>query len=113
MTLREHQEAFARDVADLLKHIFDSGYTCTLGETVRLKECPHCKGKLAKPLSLHPDRLAIDINLFKDGKWLQNTSAHRHFGEYWKTLSSYNEWGGEGDRNDGNHYSRSPNGERW
>jgi hypothetical protein len=51
--------------------------------------------------SFHKKRLAIDINLFKDGKYLDDTESHREFGEFWKSIGGT--WGG--DFKDGNHYS--------
>lgn len=52
-------------------------------------------------LSLHPDKLAIDLNLFKDGHYLSSTEAHRPLGEWWESIGGT--WGGR--FNDGNHYS--------
>lgn len=104
--LLNHQISFAKDVVKLLSFILIKGYEFTFGETTRLKS-------LAKVLSLHPDRLAIDINLFKDGVYLKDTPSYNEVGAYWISLSPYNEWGGEGKRGDGNHFSRSPDGERW
>ena len=46
-------------------------------------------------------RLAVDFNLFKDGKFLQSTDDHKELGEFWEALGGT--WGGRFD--DGNHYS--------
>jgi len=46
-------------------------------------------------------RLAIDLNLFKDGEYLTDTEDHRFLGEFWESLGGT--WGGRWD--DGNHYS--------
>ena len=51
-------------------------------------------------------RLAIDLNLFRDGKYLTLTSDHAPLGAYWQRLGGT--WGG--DFNDGNHYSLAFNG---
>ena len=53
--------------------------------------------------SLHFEGLAVDVDLFKDGKYLITTEDHKVFGEFWKSLHSDCCWGG--DFNDGNHYS--------
>ena len=53
--------------------------------------------------SLHPDRLAVDLNLFKDGVWLTKTEDHRVLGEFWESLGADHRWGGR--FGDGNHYS--------
>ena len=58
--------------------------------------------------SCHYIRLAIDLNLFKDGRYLTTTEDHRLFGEFWEGLGGA--WGGR--FNDGNHYSLEYNGRR-
>lgn len=55
--------------------------------------------------SYHTKKLAIDLNLFKDGKYLTSTESHRQFGEYWKTLDPECTWGGDFKNSDGNHFS--------
>ena len=65
--------------------------------------------------SLHNERLAIDLILDKrvNGRWVyqRSTAAYRPLGELWMSLGG--EWGGEGTRYDGNHFSLSPDGRRW
>jgi hypothetical protein len=56
----------------------------------------------------HKNRLAVDLNLFKDGLYLDQTEDHRPIGEYWEALHPENVWGGRFQ--DGNHYSRRHNG---
>lgn len=53
--------------------------------------------------SLHYEGLAIDIDLYKDGKWLTKTEDHKQFGEFWESLDRDCRWGGK--FRDGNHYS--------
>ena len=53
--------------------------------------------------SAHKHRLAIDINLFKDGVFMDGTEAHRQLGEWWEKQGPDYAWGGR--FNDGNHYS--------
>jgi hypothetical protein len=55
--------------------------------------------------SLHYEGLAVDIDLFKDGKYLDRTDDHEVFGEYWKSLHPDCVWGGDFGSPDGNHYS--------
>jgi hypothetical protein len=56
--------------------------------------------------SLHYEGLAIDIDLFKDGKYLTQTEDHRVFGEFWEGLHQDCRWGGRFKGcPDGNHYS--------
>jgi hypothetical protein len=56
-----------------------------------------------KPKSKHYDRLAIDLNLFLNGEFLDKTEDHLELGTYWKNLDPRCTWGGDWD--DGNHYS--------
>lgn len=108
MTLREKQSAFARMVSMLIIEAEERGYEVTLGEVYRSPEEAARLAKLGKGItnSLHVVRLAIDINLFKNGKYLTTTEAHRPLGLWWESLSSDQircSWGGR--FGDGNHYS--------
>lgn len=93
MTLRKKQSKFVRDVADLIIFAYDNGYELTFGDAYA--KSGHMPG------SLHYIRLAIDLNLFKDGKYLTDTELFKPLGEYWESIG--NTWGGR--FNDGNHFS--------
>lgn len=54
-------------------------------------------------LSIHRDRLALDLNLFKDGRYLSDGEAHRPLGEWWEKQHELCRWGGR--FRDANHYS--------
>jgi len=82
-------------VADLIIFAYDNGYELTFGDAYVSTRTGH------KPRSLHYDRLAIDLNLFKDGRWLEGTEDHQLLGEYWESMGGT--WGGR--FGDGNHYS--------
>ena len=99
MTLREQQSLFARKVSDLIAYAYAQGYKLTFGDA--WAKTGHSKN------SKHYDRLAIDLNLFKDGKYLSKTEDHRFLGEYWESLHPGCTWGGRFRKNggDGNHYS--------
>jgi len=56
--------------------------------------------------SLHGKRLAVDFNLFIDGKYMRDTEDYRVLGEFWESIGGT--WGGR--FNDGNHFSLSHNG---
>jgi len=111
MTLSQTQSEFAQDVAELIQYIHTSGYSCTFGDAYR---DPRSHGEIGSKTaygaadSLHKQRLAIDLNLFKDGLYLSHTEAHRLFGDHWKGLHPDNVWGGDFTRKDGNHYERKP-----
>lgn len=113
MTLRERQEIFAKNVGLLIGFIFASGYTCTLGEAYRTKEQAEwneAKGTGSKN-SLHCKRLAIDLNLFKDGVYQKFSEAYQFAGDYWVSLHPDNRHGGAGG--DGNHFSMTETGKNW
>ena len=106
MTLRQTQSKFARMVADLIIKAYDMGYEVTLGDAYRdpsLHGAVGIKKAYGHPKSCHKLRLAIDLNLFKDGRYLSSTAAHKPLGEYWESLGGA--WGGRFPKPDGNHYS--------
>lgn len=53
--------------------------------------------------SCHKYKLAIDLNLMKDGLLVGTTEGHRELGEWWEEQHELCRWGGR--FNDGNHYS--------
>lgn len=104
MSLNSLQFVFVENVARLLIHIYACGYTCSFGEAWRpewVAERYAIQGKGIKK-SMHTLRLAVDLNLFKDRKYLSTTKAHKPFGDYWEKLHPNNRWGGR--YKDGNHY---------
>jgi hypothetical protein len=96
MSLVNKQAEFAQMVALLLLHANQLGYQVTLGDAFRDERVKY--GKLN---SLHRKRLAIDLNLFKNGRYLSKTEDHKPLGDYWESIGG--SWGGWFD--DGNHYS--------
>ena len=98
LTLREKQCLFSRMTGMLHQKIWSEGYEFTYGDTHAWAEDGRHKDG-----SYHYKRLATDINLFLDGKYLRSTEAHRPFGEYWESLGGT--WGGRFKKKDGNHYS--------
>lgn len=110
MTLREKQSLFAALAANLIDHAFALGYEVTLGEAWRSPEEAARLAKAGKGIanSLHTQRLALDVNLFRDGQYLSSTESHRILGEWWEKQHPLCRWGGR--FNDGNHYSLSHGG---
>lgn len=100
MTLREKQSVFARKVSLLLSFAYEKGFEITFGDA--WAQTGHSTN------SLHYARLAIDLNLFKNGKFLQQTEDHKELGEFWESIGG--SWGGR--FNDGNHYSLEHNGRK-
>jgi hypothetical protein len=104
MSLREQQSKFAVMVADLIQKAGEMGYEVTLGDAYRdprLHGNPGAKKGYGAANSYHKSRLAIDLNLFRDGKYLSSTEDHRPLGEWWESRGGT--WGGRWK--DGNHYS--------
>lgn len=104
MTLREKQSKFARMVAQLIEKAFELGYEVTLGDAFRdprLHGAIGVKKGYGHPKSCHKLRLAIDLNMFKNGQFLVTTEDHRPLGEWWESIGGT--WGGR--FNDANHYS--------
>lgn len=108
MTLRQKQSAFAKLVGHLILQAYAMGYEITLGEAYRSPEEALRLSKSKKGIknSLHTQKLAIDLNLFKNGVYLSSTESHRPLGEWWESQGGT--WGGRFD--DGNHYSFEHNG---
>ena len=76
MTLREKQSKFAKMAAELILKAYELGYEVTLGDAyrdTRLHGEFGVKKAYGAAKSFHKLRLAIDLNLFKDGKFLTTT----------------------------------------
>lgn len=111
MTLRKKQEAFLKDAANLILYVNTlPGYSCTAGELWRTNE-QHAiylaKGLTKTKYSRHQDRLAIDLNIFIDGKYRTDRAAFKPVAEYWKSLDPNNVSGYDWSW-DYNHFERKP-----
>ena len=110
-TLGNKQKRFFRMLAPLFLKIGELGLEATIGDAYR---DPRAFGKMGESKgygeadSNHKQRLAIDINLFRDGKYLPSTEDHRELGEWWESQGGA--WGGR--FGDGNHYSLEHNGKK-
>lgn len=110
--LRQKQSEFAYDVGLLIQKAYELGYEVTLAEAERPAWVAEVYAAFDRGIrnSLHIQKLAIDLNLFRDGDWLTKTEDYRELGEYWESLRDGNCWGGR--FGDGNHFSREHNGVR-
>ena len=112
MTIREKQSVFARNIARLIQFAYAEGYEVTFGEAWRPPETAAMYAADGRGISnsLHTQRLAVDFNLFFDGKWLQDSASFGLLGAYWKTLHPDNRWGGDFRKPDGCHFSMTHGG---
>lgn len=117
MATTTDQWTFLKHLALLIQEIERQGYTATGGELWRTPEMAEIYAKRGTGIknSLHISRLAIDLNLFKDGVWCRNGDSYKPFGVYWESLDPKNRYGGNWDRdathgekgeNDFNHFER-------
>ncbi len=95
MGLNNQQFQFTHMVGQLIDFIYKNGYTATFGDAYATS------GHINR--SKHYDRLAVDLNLFRDGNYLTDTDLYRPLGSFWKAIGGT--WGGDFRSKDGNHFS--------
>lgn len=112
MTLSEKQQKFTFLISQLIAWVYGNGYKMTFGEAYRTPEqaALNAQRGIGIANSLHTKRLAVDLNLFKDGQYLTKTEDYATVGEYWEQLDAGCRWGGR--FNDGNHFSLEHEGIR-
>ena len=111
MRLGDKQKLFARLVPRLIDKAHELGYEVTFGDMYRDKRSHGALGEriaYGATYSCHKVRLATDLNLFKDGRYLTTSEDHRVLGEWWVQQHELSCWGGR--FNDGNHYSLTHEG---
>lgn len=123
LPLREKQSIFVFLVANLINFVRShEGWALTFGEAWRSEE--EAKrleaAGLGSALSLHKDRLAIDLNLFINGKYQNDSAAYLPIGEFWERQHQLARWGGRFTKKiapnvtvpnpDGNHFSLAHHG---
>jgi hypothetical protein len=92
----ETQQKFSRMVPRLIDKAHELGFEVVFGDAYRDPRVTY-----GHPNSLHRHRLAIDLLLFRDGEWLQDTDDYVTLGEWWESIGGV--WGGRFE--DGNHFS--------
>lgn len=110
MTLRQKQSLFVVLIARLIQHGTALGYEFTWGDAYRSPEEAARQAASGRGIvnSLHTQRLAVDLNLFRNGVYLTGTEDHRPLGEWWEQQHELCRWGGR--FKDGNHYSLTHGG---
>jgi hypothetical protein len=110
MQLGNLQREFTINVAYLIGYAYARGYELTLGDAYRdprVHGAFGVKESYGATHSVHKVRLAIDFNLFVDGKYITdgNHEAYLVIGEFWESLHDLARWGGKFEINDANHFS--------
>lgn len=100
------QSVFIYNLARFIIWCFQNGYELTLGEGYVSSGTGHMKN------SLHYERLAQDLNFFKNGIYMDGKSEadvkeFARIGAAWKSFLPDNRWGGDFKSKDFNHFSLS------
>lgn len=99
------QQNFSKTLAFFILLADLKGYKVTFGDAYRdprvFGEVGENKGTYSHPRSLHKQRLAVDLNIFKNGKYLTSVKDIEPIGTLWEQLGG--SWGGR--FNDPQHFS--------
>lgn len=117
MSLVTEQAAFLLDMCKLIQYATEQGFTLTAGELYRTPEQQEIylkTGRSSTMNSLHLKRLAVDFNIFKNGKLVGDKASLAPLGVYWESLHPLNSWGGNGKKLvDTPHFSRGDGKPEW
>lgn len=107
MTLREQQSLFCQLIAQFITWAYGQGYELTFSEAWRSPEEAELQAQKGAGIvhSLHTERLAIDLNLFRDGQLLVSVDDYRPLGTQWESMHPLARWGGRFQRVDIDHFS--------
>lgn len=97
MSLVTEQFLFLKDVIKLLDYCVINGWIVTFGEAARTIEQQQIYVKTGRSKTMqskHLQRLAIDLNFFKDGSLIYDIALLKAIGDYWESLTPGNQWGG-------------------
>lgn len=95
MRLSEKQRGFTLMMAELILFAYAKGLELTMGEAFRSadQQAIHVKNGVSRVKhSKHQDRLAVDLNLFIDGRYVRDKEKYRALGEKWEAIGG--RWGG-------------------
>lgn len=110
MTLGDEQRRFTRMIGQLIEWAYTHGYELTFGDAYRDPRVFGTAGETrgyGAAYSNHKIRLAVDFNLFRDGRFLQSSEAHAPLHDYWESIG-----GAPRIEGDYNHYSLEWEGRR-
>ena len=95
MTHKEKRIIFTRNIAELILYAHSIGFMVAETYCMRCRDCP-----VGKKNSAHKECLAVDLDLYINGRYKTKTNDHAPLGKWWREHGG--KWGG--DFNDGNHY---------
>ena len=112
MTFLEAQQRFMQMLGKLIDWCYLNGYQLTAGEAYRTPEQAEWNEAHGKGIknTLHTQRLAIDLHLFKGRQYLTEVEDVLPMGEFWETMGG--SWGGRFDKPDTDHFSLAWKGVR-
>lgn len=104
--LLDLQKQFSQMIASFILWLYDSGYTVTCGEFYRSPAEAELNAQQGIGIanSLHTQKLAADLNIFKpDGSLCETVEDYTEAGEEWERRGG--SWGGRFARPDCDHFS--------
>lgn len=110
MRLGKKQELFMRLLPLLINKAHELGFEIRGGDLFRDPRAFGCIGTnlaYGHKYSAHKLKLAIDLNLMKNGRLITTTKGHEELGKWWENQNVLCRWGGR--FSDGNHYSLKHN----
>jgi hypothetical protein len=113
MTLGEKQEFFMRQLPRLIDKVHELGYEIRGGDLFRDPRSHGAMGVIGvygHKNSCHKLKLAIDLNLFKDGRFITDSEGHKDIGAWWIAQHPDNRCGVFFSIPDPNHYSMTHEG---
>lgn len=112
MKMVNQQDAFLKNVMDLLRFTWNKGFKVTGGELMRTVDQQglyYARGLTKTMDSKHLKKLAIDLNFFYNNVWVTDKSGLQEIGDYWEWLDERNQWGGNWTGfPDMGHFQRDP-----
>ena len=85
------EQIFLSNITKLMDTVYSKpGYRVSIDHKVDISQGP--VDSIAK---LRQAKLALNLNLFKDGIYLTQTSDYAELGSIWTSLDPHNIWGGE------------------
>lgn len=107
MSLSDEQAKFLQHVILLVQFAVQLGFKVTPGELARTIEQQKIyvqTGRSKTLNSMHLKKLAIDLNFFLHGKYINNLPQYetlkilKPIGKFWESLDPKNRWGGNFDK---------------